>query len=159
MKKCKKCNTEKDLSEFNRNSRMKDGLQLYCRQCMIVYKRKHYSENKDSYVDYYIRTKDKRIKYQKDYWSKNPSVRSKIRNDYRVAKISSTIKSLTEDDHNQIKLIYEVARWLTIAFEESFHVDHIVPLQGENVCGLHVPWNLQILFARENISKSNKFEN
>lgn len=61
-------------------------------------------------------------------------------------------------DLDAIKRIYAKAARLSRETGIPHHVDHIIPLQGRLVCGLHIEGNLQILPAADNISKSNKFE-
>ncbi len=72
-----------------------------------------------------------------------------------LAKTKATPQWLTKEQKEAIRDFYWLAKDLEKVSGEKYHVDHIVPLKGVDVCGLHVPWNLQVLPADINITKGN----
>lgn len=75
----------------------------------------------------------------------------------RAALIQRTPKWLTDDDLWIIEQAYELAVLRTKMFGFGWHVDHIIPLQGKVVSGLHVPENLRVIPSKENLKKHSKY--
>ena len=75
-----------------------------------------------------------------------------------AAKKQRTPKWLTSLHYQQIEVFYAASVSLSKEFGFPLNVDHIVPLQGKYVSGLHVPWNLQVIPESENNSKRNTFK-
>jgi len=75
----------------------------------------------------------------------------------RTAKMQRTPAWLTPDDLWMIEQAYEIAALRTKVLGVQFHVDHVLPLQGQYVSGLHVPTNLQVIPWRDNVAKANKY--
>jgi hypothetical protein len=124
------------------------------------YQKQYWETNKNRKIvydqEYYLSNKDKRSVQQKEYYASNKG-KSAARNAKRRAKkLQATPNWLTDSDIAEIEELYLCARIFKLYTGEDYHVDHIIPLQGKNVCGLHVPWNLQVIPAKENLSKSNK---
>jgi hypothetical protein len=87
-------------------------------------------------------------KYQKVFYIENKYLFNARNAKRRAIKLKATPNWA---DLVAIKEIYRTC-------PEGYHVDHIVPLQGKLVCGLHCEFNLQYLSATENRCKANKFE-
>lgn len=73
----------------------------------------------------------------------------------KAAKRQATPPWLTKAHRAEIAGFYKRAVALSQATGVPHHVDHIYPIRGKKSCGLHVPWNLQILTAEENLKKGN----
>ncbi len=87
-------------------------------------------------------------------YRKNPGPKLAKTKLYAARKIQATPKWA---DLAAITEIYKLAALVTEATGVQYDVDHIIPLRHPRVCGLHVEANLQLLTARENRSKRNKF--
>jgi hypothetical protein len=140
--------------------------------CSREHKRKHADAQRDYKTEYaaniearranarknYHNNIDKNREKQLDKQKNNPSLYAAHTAKRRAAILCRTPKWLTEHDLAGIKKFYVLADELSKAYGFKWHVDHIIPLQGKYVSGLHVANNLQVIPASVNIAKHNRFE-
>jgi hypothetical protein len=75
---------------------------------------------------------------------------------YLQARRRATPDWLTKEHWKEIAEIYEKARLVTIETGVLHDVDHIWPLKSDTSCGLHVPWNLQVITHARNVAKGRR---
>jgi hypothetical protein len=144
----------------------KDGYQSHCKVCDNARvkawglnnpeKVKKHSKKADA--NKYLKNK-KVIAARNKQWKKaNPAKMMVIDARRRAARMQRTPKWLSEFDLLAIECKYSVCAMLNKYGSQKHHVDHIIPLQGKTVSGLHVPSNLQIIPEADNLAKGNLFK-
>jgi hypothetical protein len=101
---------------------------------------------------------EKRRLQGKEWFKNNAGIAKAKRARRRAAELNATPDWLTAIHKAQIAEYYEVATALETQTGIKHHVDHIIPLKAKIASGFHVPWNLQVLTATENLRKHNSYE-
>jgi len=160
---CSKCKNLKKLVDYTADKSQISRVQPICIKCQANYAKTVKPKQK-----YTKKQLDHKRNYNREYIKQNKEQSKKYRFDNKehinaynmkrkAAKLKRTPSWLTKQDYNNIKDYYKLAKIKEQETGIKYHVDHIIPLQGKLVCGLHVPTNLQVITATENLSKSNKY--
>lgn len=180
--KCTNCNKHKQPSEFyiRQSGKYKGRLvSNTCISCTLELKKKSYYDNPEFFrnqkklkvlrnpekyreIDRKYRNSNIEIcrersnKSSKEYYERFPEKAADKRARYRARKSTGQPVNLPAIEIAKIRSIYKACKSISLKTGVKHHVDHIIPLAGKNVCGLHVPWNLQVIPAIDNLIKSNK---
>lgn len=123
-------------------------------------RREYYLANveklKQKRINYYINNKEKVKEYDQNRLLKNRKYFNAKSAKRRAELLKRTPKWLTSAQFKIIEGFYKLALSLREATGINHDVDHIIPLQGKLVSGLHVPWNLQVITSTENSRKGNR---
>jgi 5-methylcytosine-specific restriction endonuclease McrA len=133
------------FAQYNRKEEVKDR------------KNQWYQDNRDQVIEA-AATRPQHVKreYQKAWKERNVVwVRADTKARRRKHREASP-PWLSPKQKSDIRSLYQIAITMTKTTGEQYVVDHIVPLRGEAVCGLHVPWNLRVITQEKNLKKSNK---
>lgn len=141
-KHCTGCNAPKTPDQFSPNRSCRDGLNAFCKACMAGRRRESRRADPEK----------SREQGRKAARANRPACAERNRR-YEAQKLRAEPKW---SDRAGMRRVYEAAANLSSSTGMTYHVDHIVPLNSDLVCGLHCLANLQILPDRENIKKSNR---
>lgn len=130
---CYDCKSLLKIDKFNLDSTRVSNTKNNCKKCQSAYSKE------------YCKTENGKI------------VNSMQSANRRATKLQRTPSWLTEEDHWMFEEIYSLTKLREKLTGVKWHVDHILPLQGKLVSGLHVPMNLQVITATENLSKGNTY--
>lgn len=181
MKVCWKCGCEKPFTDFYKDRSRGDGVACRCKACAKQQAAAWYANNaekcaekhkatyspkrqpktdeqrvaerKASLAAYRAANKDRYKKWVADWAKTNRSRRASQVRDYQIRKRNAVPIWANKFF---IQQAYELAALRTEMLGFPWHVDHIVPIKSEIVCGLHTHDNLQVIPAAENISKGNR---
>ena len=152
---------------FHKHQMTRDKLRHECKTCLNVktkdYKRARYQEDegfREKCIAHSVSSqKTLKGKTRRSSWYQTNKHKFRGWAMSRKDRIkNATPVWLNQTQVKEIEHYHWLARDLEIVSGEKYHVDHIVPIKGKLVCGLHVPWNLQILPSDINLSKGNRFD-
>jgi len=174
MKHCSICKAIKQITAFHKDKSTSSGFKTACKECSNIKRKQRYKDNSyDTEHRNLPEVKKQAKEYAKEYRFKNKekikqtiTAWSKLNKHKRLATVLkykyNKMKATARWDSELTELITEEAAHLAKLREKvtgfKWHIDHIIPLQGKNVCGLHVWNNLQVLPAKVNQQKGNKYE-
>lgn len=152
--KCRTCIRCDNLRGKERYAKYPNKAREWCR--------KWEAENRDRIVTYRRNwskaNRDKTYGYTRKWREANPDVYLRIVSVNATKRRAMKLRAMPAwADQKAISAVYAEAKRLSRETGVKHHVDHIVPLNHKQVSGLHVPANLQILPAADNIRKSNRF--
>jgi len=160
MKTCTHCNATKQVTEFYNKKDTKDGKMKHCKTCDKK-KTALYRDNKERRekarqltAKWNKENYERKLQMDRDYRRNNRDKANYWESVRHSDKLKRTVKWA---DKEAIKQKYLESQRLTKELGIPHHVDHIIPLRGKLVSGLHVEYNLQVIPAKQNLIKSNTY--